>query len=327
MKKKLIICLILLTFFTACGKKDENENNDSVINDNNISENITDPSEDNNSFDDKDTTNDNTNKPSTGGNTTKPSTGGSTNKPSTGGSTGGSTNKPSTGGSTGGTTGGSTNKPSTGGSTGGTTGGSTNKPSTGGTTGGSTNKPSTGGSTGGTTDKPTTPTGKLKIKYVDENNNSIKTEVTDNTVKVNQTYSYDAPNITDYVNINKKESVTIKNTTDVNEIVFKYAYINYVPYISMYYVKPKVAPGENVTLDFYVTDYFQEEYKDVNYNHEFKITINVTGKSPIVKTVKAGDNSISIGSFSNVGEIEYSIVATDKYNRNSHEIFGFFKVE
>ena len=337
MKKKLIICLILLTFFTACGKKNENENNDSVINDNNISQNITDPSEDNNSSDDKDTTNDNTNKPSTGGNTTKPSTGGSTNKPSTGGSTtkpstGGSTNKPSTGG----TTGGSTNKPSTGGSTGGTTGGSTNKPSTGGSTnkpstggstGGSTDKPSTGGSTGGSTNKPTTPTGKLKIKYVDENNNSIKTEVTDNTVKVNQTYSYDAPNITDYIIINKKESVTIKNTTDVNEIVFKYAYINYVPYISMYYVKPKVAPGENVTLDFYVTDYFQEEYKDVNYNNEFKITINVTGKSPIVKTVKAGDNSISIGSFSNAGEVDYSIVATDKYNRNSHEIFGFFRVE
>ena len=315
MKKKLIICLILLTFFTACGKKNENENNDSVINDNNISENITDPSEDNNSFDDKDTTNDNTNKPSTGG---------STNKPSTGGTTGGSTNKPSTGGSTTKpSTGGSTNKPSTGGST----GGSTDKPSTGGSTGGSTDKPSTGGSTGGSTNKPTTPTGKLKIKYVDENNNSIKTEVTDNTVKVNQTYSYDAPNITDYIIINKKESVTIKNTTDVNEIVFKYAYINYVPYISMYYVKPKVAPGENVTLDFYVTDYFQEEYKDVNYNNEFKITINVTGKSPIVKTVKAGDNSISIGSFSDVGEVDYSIVATDKYNRNSHEIFGFFRVE
>ena len=37
--------------------------------------------------------------------------------------------------------------------------------------------------------------------------------------------------------------------------------------------------------------------------------------------------NINIGSFKNLGEQKFSIIATDKYGRNSHELFNFFLVE
>ena len=36
--------------------------------------------------------------------------------------------------------------------------------------------------------------------------------------------------------------------------------INEVPYISTYYIEPKVEPNADVIIDFYVTDYYHKEY-------------------------------------------------------------------
>ena len=104
--------------------------------------------------------------------------------------------------------------------------------------------------------------------------------------------------------------------------------INEVPYISTYYIEPKVAPNEDVIIDFYVTDYYHKEYTDEDTSETFTITVKIDGKKNIVKkNIKAGDNSINIGSFKTTGEKKFSIIATDKYGRNSHELFNFFLVE
>lgn len=104
--------------------------------------------------------------------------------------------------------------------------------------------------------------------------------------------------------------------------------INEVPYISTYYIEPKVAPNEDVIIDFYVTDYYHKEYTDEDTSETFTITVKVDGEKDIVKkNIKAGDNSINIGSFKITGEQKFSIIATDKYGRNSHELFNFFLVE
>lgn len=104
--------------------------------------------------------------------------------------------------------------------------------------------------------------------------------------------------------------------------------INEVPYISTYYIEPKVEPNADVIIDFYVTDYYHKEYTDEDTSETFTITVKIDGKKNIVKkNIKAGDNSINIGSFKTTGEQKFSIIATDKYGRNSHELFNFFLVE
>ena len=104
--------------------------------------------------------------------------------------------------------------------------------------------------------------------------------------------------------------------------------INEVPYISTYYIKPKVSPNEDVIIDYYVTDYYHKEYTEESTSEKFTITVKIDGQKDIVKkNVKAGDNSINIGKFKNTGEQKFSIIATDQYGRNSHELFNFILVE
>lgn len=120
---------------------------------------------------------------------------------------------------------------------------------------------------------------------------------------------------------------SIIQTTTSKNIINK----NEVPYISTYYIKPIVSPKEDVIIDFYITDYNHKEYIEADNNYDsskFTITVKVDGKKDIIKkNIKAGDNSINIGSFSNVGEQKFSILATDEYGRNSHELFNFFLVK
>lgn len=112
----------------------------------------------------------------------------------------------------------------------------------------------------------------------------------------------------------------ITSTKDINP--------NEVPYISTYYITPKVSLKEDVIIDYYVTDYYNKEYTEEDTSETFTITVKIEGKKDIVKkNVKAGDNSINIGSFTDLGEQKFSIIATDQYGRNSHELFNFFLVE
>lgn len=104
--------------------------------------------------------------------------------------------------------------------------------------------------------------------------------------------------------------------------------LNHVPYISTYYIKPIVSPKDDVIIDFYVTDYNHKEYVAEDKSEEFTLTLKSEGKKTLVKkNIKAGDNSINIGKFKELGEKKFSIFATDKYGRNSHELFNFFLVQ
>ena len=104
--------------------------------------------------------------------------------------------------------------------------------------------------------------------------------------------------------------------------------LNEVPYISTYYIEPKVSSKEDVIINYYVTDYYHKEYTEEDTSETFTITVKIDGKKDIVKKkIKAGDNSINIGKFKNPGEQKFSIIATDQYGRNSHELFNFFLVE
>lgn len=103
---------------------------------------------------------------------------------------------------------------------------------------------------------------------------------------------------------------------------------NHVPYISTYYINPIVSTNDDVIINYYVTDYNHTEYLTENYSEEFTITIKIEGKKTITKKhVKAGDNSINLGKFKNIGEQKFSIIATDSLGRNSHELFNYFLIQ
>ena len=118
------------------------------------------------------------------------------------------------------------------------------------------------------------------------------------------------------------------NSINTSSISLEDINLNEVPYISTYYIEPKVSPNEDVIINYYVTDYYHKEYTEEDISETFTITVKIDGQKDIIKkNVKAGDNSINIGSFKNLGEQKFSIIATDKYGRNSHELFNFFLVE
>lgn len=102
---------------------------------------------------------------------------------------------------------------------------------------------------------------------------------------------------------------------------------NEVPYISTYYIKPIVAPGEEVTLDYYITDYYHKEYTDDDYSNTFIVTLHIEDRPDIIlRNLKAGDHSVNLGHFTLEREQKFSILCTDQYGRNSHELFNFFLV-
>ena len=104
--------------------------------------------------------------------------------------------------------------------------------------------------------------------------------------------------------------------------------INEVPYISTYYIKPIVTTEEDVIINFYITNYNQSEYNEGSISDKFTVTIKMPNKRDlIIKNLSPGDNSINIGKFKTEGEQHFSIMCSDKYGRNSHELFNTFLVK
>lgn len=124
--------------------------------------------------------------------------------------------------------------------------------------------------------------------------------------------------------INKNKNHKLKNNLKVD---YSKINMNKVPYISTYFIKPVVKLNEEVIIDYYITDYYHTEYLNEDYSYRFTVTVKIDGKQDIVlRNMIAGDHSISLGSFKNEGEVKFSIVCTDMYGRNSHELFNFFLV-
>ena len=180
-------------------------------------------------------------------------------------------------------------------------------------------------------------TGSIKIMYMDENS-EFQLSDSDEYIDLELgKYEYTAKNISGFSVIgNETQSVILSYDDNNITIVFNYKedYLplnvniqNEVPYISTYYIKPIIKLNEDVILDFYITDYYHKEYIEEDFSELFTVTIKIDGKSTIIKTnLTAGDHSINIGNFSEEKEQNFSILCTDKYGRNSHELFNCFLV-
>ena len=118
--------------------------------------------------------------------------------------------------------------------------------------------------------------GSITIKYLEKDTLvELSPETVLNNIELGS-YSFDALSIDGY-SITGSSSQTVdlsKDNLNVT-IVFEYEKIeiqipsdlnwNEVPYISTYYIKPIVKPGEEVFIDYYITDYYYKEYME-NYN-------------------------------------------------------------
>lgn len=179
--------------------------------------------------------------------------------------------------------------------------------------------------------------GSVTIKYIDIYTDSNLKEPTIISNLPLGEYTYDSIEFHGYNIINSDtQSVTLSQITPDVTIIFEYEKIvipadlnlNEVPYISTYYIKPIVKPGEEVLIDYYITDYYYKEYLEDDYSLTFTVTVRIEGKEDkIYHNLKAGDHQVSLGSFSTEGEQKFSILCTDKYGRNSHELFNFFLVQ
>ena len=196
--------------------------------------------------------------------------------------------------------------------------------------------------------------GSITIEYLDSSTLSeIAPSITISNIALGN-YIYDAIYIDNYeIDGDSSISTTLTVSNPNQTISFKYNKIeipddlnwNEVPYISTYYIKPVVKPGEEVFIDYYITDYYYKEYMgkynlkndnlgDDNWtekvwnNETFTVTVRIDGKDDkLYHYLKAGDHQVSLGSFSTEGEQKFSILCTDKYGRNSHELFNFFLVQ
>ena len=83
--------------------------------------------------------------------------------------------------------------------------------------------------------------------------------------------------------------ITYKNNTiNTSSNSFKNINMNEVPYISTYYIEPKISPKKDVIIDYYVTDYYHKEYTEEDTSEIFTITVKISGqKDAIKKNVKA----------------------------------------
>ena len=179
--------------------------------------------------------------------------------------------------------------------------------------------------------------GSVTIKYIDIYTDSNLKEPTIISNLPLGEYTYDSIEFHGYNIINSDtQSVTLSQITPDVTIIFEYEKIvipadlnlNEVPYISTYYIKPIVKPGEEVLIDYYITDYYYKEYLEDDYSLTFTVTVRIGGKEDkIYHNLKAGDHQVSLGSFTIEGEQKFSILCTDKYGRNSHELFNFFLVQ
>ena len=103
---------------------------------------------------------------------------------------------------------------------------------------------------------------------------------------------------------------------------------NKVPYLSTYYVEPTISTGQNLTVKFFVTDFYGRSYTLDRDFYRYKVIVKCDGKADQVLTnLSAGEHTVTIGSFSNEGTYHYSIIARDQYGRYSHELFNYVRVK
>ncbi|WP_053984376.1 right-handed parallel beta-helix repeat-containing protein [Niameybacter massiliensis] len=97
--------------------------------------------------------------------------------------------------------------------------------------------------------------------------------------------------------------------------------INEVPYIANYYIQPIVDSSENVIINYYVTDYLQQEYRENNYSETFRLLYWIDEKKYEISGIKAGDNTVDLGKIE-LGEHLLAFQVVDRYGCKSHRLFN-----
>jgi hypothetical protein len=95
---------------------------------------------------------------------------------------------------------------------------------------------------------------------------------------------------------------------------------NAVPYISTYYIQPKVQAAQPMSINYYVTSFDQKEYLYDDRSETFTVDYWVNGTKATLQNVKAGDNSIHLKPLP-VGKVLFALQATDKQGRKSHRLY------
>ncbi|MEO6907788.1 MAG: sugar-binding domain-containing protein [Abditibacteriaceae bacterium] len=98
---------------------------------------------------------------------------------------------------------------------------------------------------------------------------------------------------------------------------------NQVPYISYYYIEPKVNVGAQATIDYYVTDYWQKDYVQDDDSERFTVDYWVNGSKSTINNVKAGENSLALPKLPK-GKVLFAIQCTDSKGRESHRLYQEF---
>ncbi len=107
-----------------------------------------------------------------------------------------------------------------------------------------------------------------------------------------------------------------------------------VPWLSTYYIQPQVTVKEDVKISFYVTDWWQSEYRFGDTRHLFGVRLRIWPKDGsrdkarvwTKKKIKAGDHTFNIGKFDE-GEYIVELSAIDAKKRKSPVLFHEFRVK
>ncbi len=106
-----------------------------------------------------------------------------------------------------------------------------------------------------------------------------------------------------------------------------------VPWLSTYYIQPQVKTSEPVKIGFYVTDWFQSEYRLGNDSFRFNAELRIsrkdgTGEAKVfsMNNLKAGNHVFDAGNFPE-GEYLLALSASDMFGRKSPVLFHEFMVK
>jgi hypothetical protein len=100
---------------------------------------------------------------------------------------------------------------------------------------------------------------------------------------------------------------------------------NQAPYISYYYIEPKVNMHQQAKIEYYVTDYWHKDYVEDDDSERFTVDYWVNGDRTTLKNVRAGDNSITLPKLPK-GKVLFAIQCADSKGRESHRLFQEFLI-
>ncbi len=105
------------------------------------------------------------------------------------------------------------------------------------------------------------------------------------------------------------------------------AFENRTPYVSLNSLKKTINVGERQTLNFYVTDYENRDYRFNDRSEKLTVSFSIDGVHYQNRTVRGGDHTITLPVFTTPkSEVRLAIQVTDSQGRKSHVLYQNFRV-